>query len=417
MKEPLVSVLMTNYNHENTIKETIESVLQQTYRNIQFIIIDDGSTDCSCDIVESFQDGRIELYRLEKNRHICYATNYGFEKVKGDYLARIDSDDVWYPEKLNKQMEFLQKNKQYKVCFSWLDLIDGEGNSINEQNSGLLHMYEAEFAGQEDCLLSFFLNGNCLAQPAVLMETEVMRSVGGFNPGYMQSHDFDYWIRIAKRYPLYVMKERLLAVRRFDGNSQTRNNSNVSHTNTLRFYNEYVDIRKHFFDDMSDELFLRTFGGEFRNKEAQSYEELECEKAFLLCRPIPPTQVIPPSGIEKFLEIFASPAIKSVLEYKYGFVEKNYYELTGTHIYNDIFLHEKEMFLRQQCEDEAKRRSEAEDKLKKVREEKKRLQEEKRQLQREKKQLEQLIRTYDNSTSWRMTAPFRWMTSKVKGKR
>ena len=94
MKEPLVSVLMVNYNHEDTIGETIESVLGQTYQNMQFIIIDDGSTDRSCDIIKSFQDERIELYRLGKNRHICYATNYGFEKVKGDYLARIDSDDV-----------------------------------------------------------------------------------------------------------------------------------------------------------------------------------------------------------------------------------------------------------------------------------------------------------------------------------
>ncbi len=136
MGNELVSVLMVNYNHEDTIGETIESVLGQGYQNMQFIIVDDGSTDSSCRVIEGYKDERIELYKLEKNRHICYATNYGFQKVKGEFLARIDSDDIWYPDKLERQMDFLRSNPDRDICFSWIDLIDETGRNINEEWQG-----------------------------------------------------------------------------------------------------------------------------------------------------------------------------------------------------------------------------------------------------------------------------------------
>ena len=396
MRKPLVSVLMVTYNRESLLKETIASVLNQTYDNLQFIIVDDGSTDESCKVIESFHDDRIELYRLKENRHICHATNYGFSKVKGEYLARIDSDDVWYPEKIAKQLEFLENNDEYKICFTGADMIDGNSKCINEKEEHLLRLFETEFADQKESLYYFFTKGNCLSHPSVLMETEVMRKVGGFNPSYVQLHDFEYWVRIAKHYPIHVMKEKLLAMRRFGDEDSTDNNSSFrNRVNHIRSYNEIMDIRRHFFDDMTDELFVATFKTDFINKEASSKEELECEKAFLLCRPILNSTVMSAAGVERLYDLMLDPEVKKVLEEKYAFTEKSMYELTKTSIYFDMTVEEEI----------SKKDKEIEKLSQKIAE-----------LSQLNEQLHHEIGLYSNSLSWKITDPLRKISGMVRGR-
>lgn len=335
MDKPLVSVLMVNYNREDTVKESIESVLNQTYSNLQMIIVDDGSTDRSCDIISSINDSRVELYPSSQNRHICYATNSGFEKVKGSYLARIDSDDVWYPDKIERQMEFLASHPEYRICFSWIDLIDENGRNINHEQEPLLKMFEKNFQGQTDSLRYFFFEGNCLSHPSVLMETSLMKEIGGFSPGYMQSHDYDYWVRIAKRTPLYILPERLLAMRRFMNEGNTGNNSSHEMENDIRFYNEYADIKQHFFDGMDDTLFIETFRPYFRCRDSHTPLELECEKAFLLLWESTQSNGLLPAGVSRFFELFQRREAGTLLEDKFHFSVKDFYRLTKHHMYYD----------------------------------------------------------------------------------
>ena len=128
-------------------------------------------------------------------------------------------------------------------------MIDEYGNSINEQQKELLGVFETTFSGGRAivCTGSFF-GGNCLSHPSVVMRTELMREIGDFNLAYMQSHDFDYWVRIAKKYPIYVMQERLLAMRRFiHENSEVENNSKTYGPNVIRYENEAANIKRHFF--------------------------------------------------------------------------------------------------------------------------------------------------------------------------
>lgn len=390
MEKPLISVLMVTYNRAEFLKESIASVLNQTYKNIQFIIVDDGSTDDSCQIIEDFQDDRIELYRLKKNRHICYATNYGFSKIKGEYLARIDSDEVWYPQKLTEQMKFMENHKECKICFTSVDIIDRYGNNVNDKEQQLMKLYETQLQSQEEYLRYFFLEGNCLAQTSVLMKTEVLRKIGEFNPSYVQLHDFEYWVRVAKYYKIYLINKHLLAVRRFSEEDHMENNSSGSNLmNQIRFYNEFSDIRRHFFDDLTENLFVKTFQNDFRRKEANSEAELECEKAFLLCMPLPNSTTVSAVGIERLFEVMLKPQIRETLEKKYQFIEKDMYKLTGTSMYIDYIVdYKSNQLLLKNAEVEQLYQQITE--LRRMNEEKK-----------------HQIELYSNSLSWKITKPLR----------
>ena len=123
MDLPLISVVMTVHNSEDYLLESVNSVLNQSYRNLQFIIVDDGSTDSTPQLLNKITDKRVEIYTLSENRHISYATNYGFSKVNGKYLAIMDSDDVWNDNKLEIQLNYLKEHPEHKGCFTWVFLI------------------------------------------------------------------------------------------------------------------------------------------------------------------------------------------------------------------------------------------------------------------------------------------------------
>jgi teichuronic acid biosynthesis glycosyltransferase TuaG len=134
MQENLVSIITPSFNSEKFIAETIQSVQNQTYKNWEMIIVDDCSTDHTVAIVERFikDDGRIHLFRLDKNLGTGIARDIALSKAKGDYIAFLDADDLWKPLKLEKQLQFLKENK-IPFTFSFYDCIDEEGNTLNKR--------------------------------------------------------------------------------------------------------------------------------------------------------------------------------------------------------------------------------------------------------------------------------------------
>lgn len=115
--QPLVSVILPVFNTEKYVTESVESVLNQTYKNLEIICINDGSTDKSLEILKSFGD-KITLINLEKNGGISVARNAGFEVAKGDYIAFMDADDVWTPEKIEHQITEFMKNEKLQISFT-----------------------------------------------------------------------------------------------------------------------------------------------------------------------------------------------------------------------------------------------------------------------------------------------------------
>lgn len=133
MKDSLVTIITPVYNSERFIKKTIESVSKQTYKNWELILIDDCSTDNSSEIIQdlSKDDNRIRYIRLEKNSGAAVARNTGLEKAQGRYIAFLDSDDLWEPNKLEKQLQFMMNN-DIGFSFTAYKLIDEKGNSLNK---------------------------------------------------------------------------------------------------------------------------------------------------------------------------------------------------------------------------------------------------------------------------------------------
>lgn len=401
MKKDLVSVLMVNYNHADTIEKSIRSVLEQTYSKLQLIIVDDGSTDNSVEIINSIDDSRIELYEEKENKQICAVTNIGMKKVRGEYFARSDSDDLWEKNKLEIQVEYLKEHPEHKICFTHVSIIDENDQVVD---SDLEKLYAVDYERQEEWLETFFFLGNCLPMTSVLMTTKIMVEIGDFNIAYRQLHDFDYWIRIAKRYPMAVIPEKLVRIRRYE--SET-NNSNISEKNMTRTYNEYVDIRKHFFDEMSDVVFKKTFGKYLKNSNAESREELECEKAFLLCSPVGQGRTISNVGIEYLINLLQDKITADILESKYELNIKKFYELTGEHLYNDWKVQETIQNIK-------KKEEVFENEIRRNEQQKLMLKKDIADRDNKIKELEAIIEDYENSTSWKLTKPLRKIGTIVK---
>ena len=141
MDNPLVSIITPSFNSEKFIAETIESVQNQTYQNLEMIIVDDSSKDQTAAIIEQFvaNDSRIQFFQLEKNSGAGIARELALSKAKGNYISFLDADDLWKPLKLEKQLQFLKENKLH-FTFSFYDCIDEDGNVLNKRVEAPLNL-------------------------------------------------------------------------------------------------------------------------------------------------------------------------------------------------------------------------------------------------------------------------------------
>lgn len=334
MKQPLVSVLMPNHNGGRFIAETIRSVLSQSFQDFEFIIVEDASTDDSRKVIASFKDERIRLIELNKNEHICVALNIGIGQVRGKYIARIDSDDCWLPEKLEKQIAYMEANPQCGASFTWVNVIDEEGRQLTAEESGFVDLFHVENKTREEWIRHFFHNGSCLCHPSAVMRTDVARAMGGYRNVLVQIQDFDMWMRIAKQHDIHILTEPLMNYRHC---LQGGNVSAVNYTTQRRTYYEMYRIMGKFFDDLSDEEFVRYFGCELKNPNASMHEELLCERALFLLDPIFCGHATKLSGMEKLADLIDNDETRALLSSQYGITQMNFYQLSASESLHMIF--------------------------------------------------------------------------------
>lgn len=388
MEKPLISIVMVNYNQESYLKEAIDSVISQTYDNWELIIVDDGSTDASVEIIKSYKDIRIRPIYLKENKHICHATNLGLRYIKGEYVARLDSDDVWCDKKLEKQIGFFEKHPEAEVCFTKLDLIDENGKNVNEILPDLYNLYNTRQKDRKAWIRFFFFLGNSLIQSTMVFKKKLLEEVGGFNLAYMQSHDFDFFVRLIKKTEFYFIEEPLIKYRR-----TASQNSSLQPEKDRRLFNEYMNIKFHFFEEFPRELFIETFQEYFVNPESYSDDELKCEQAFLLLKCIGWSEVNPVLGMMMFEQLFKDEKLVQLLEKKYSFTPKDYYR-----------INERRQFYSMELQNVIEEKEIEIEKLKKENTDQK---EHIEVLLRLKDNQQNHIRKIENSISWKLTEPLR----------
>lgn len=185
---PLVSIILPAYNCEKFIRKTIHSLINQTYSNFELLVINDGSTDATTSIIQSFKDTRIQLIQNEKNKGLIYTLNKGIELSKGKYIARIDADDICLPERLQKQVNWLEENTQIAIVATQILLIDEQDEATG---NWLLDMQNTT-ANQ---IKKAMLWQNCIAHPTVLFRSEIIKKYQ-YSNNQKHSEDYDLWLQI-----------------------------------------------------------------------------------------------------------------------------------------------------------------------------------------------------------------------------
>ena len=330
----LVSVCINAYNSEKYIAETLKSVCEQTYKNLQIIVVDDASTDSTAEIVKSFNDPRIELYTLAQNGHISNANNETYRRVRGEYMVHADSDDVLCPDLIEKTVGYLEAHPECGATFCWLSLIDQDGNSLHIDH--IENVFKVDAKTQADFVRIFFDSLNHLLHTGATIRKSVIDEIGFHNLAHCYLHDFDYWTRIILKYPIHIFEECLV---RYRLNFSTEHNSHLDEERKNAHDIEFLRIIYRMIDNCPDELFLEAFSDRLILSGPHTHEETELEKAFLLQDGLKSIFMSDNKilSIIKFAELFQDEKYVALAKEKFNFTVKDFYKLqTNETLYNRI---------------------------------------------------------------------------------
>jgi cellulose synthase/poly-beta-1,6-N-acetylglucosamine synthase-like glycosyltransferase len=210
----MVSVVMTVFNGERFLPEAVESILDQGFRDFEFIIIDDGSTDCSASILDSYQhsDARIRVCH-EEHAGLIKSLNRGCELARGKYLARMDADDVAVQSRLGWQVDFMEVHQEIGVLGAAVEWIDATGKSLG--------IYPNPTGDRE--IKADLHRALCVFwHPTILLRREVFAWSGGYRSGIVGAEDYDLWLRTAERFQMANLEAVLVKYRIHPGQESMR---------------------------------------------------------------------------------------------------------------------------------------------------------------------------------------------------
>jgi glycosyltransferase involved in cell wall biosynthesis len=214
MPAPVISIVMPFYNAAPYLAEAVKSILDQTFSNFEFIIINDGSTDGSEKIIQSFSDKRIKYIVNPENRGLVYSLNKGLDAAEGSLIARMDGDDISMPERLERQFEYLRMHPEADLVASQVQLINEKGQ--------LTGFWKEDRDNNSPELIKEFLSvNNCIAHPTILAKADVIQRLR-YREVQGQAEDYDLWLRWVSAGKTIHKIEKVLLQHRILPNSFTR---------------------------------------------------------------------------------------------------------------------------------------------------------------------------------------------------
>ena len=208
----LVSIIMNCHNGEKFLSESLKSVLNQTYRNWEIIFFDNVSNDSSKEILKKFNDKRIKYFRTNELLDLYNARNLAIEKCNGDYISFLDTDDLWVPDKLDKQLNFIKQNKQFKIVYSNYYVLNDK-----KKKKFVKHKMQLPSGSITQKLLDYY----SLGIATVLLEKSIFKKFK-FNEIYNIIGDFDYFIRLSQKFEIGSIQEPLAFYRLHESNFSTK---------------------------------------------------------------------------------------------------------------------------------------------------------------------------------------------------
>ncbi len=320
---PEVSIYMSSYNHARYLPRSIDSVLSQTFSDFELFILDDASTDGSWEIIQAYTDPRIRALRNQVNRNDKAVMRQVIAEAAGEYFAVHHSDNIWEPGKLQAQVEFLEAQPQVGAVFTNALVVDENDREITDATNWFTYIFDQPNRSREEWLNFFFHHGNALCHPSMLIRRQCYADCGSYRDGLGQIPDLDMWVRLALKYSIHVMPEKLVHYRvPSDGNFIT----NLGTETSNRFHFEWLQVLQNYRQIPDWEELLRVFPA------ALPYGREEgCEVDYVLARLAlesddPVKQLF---GLNTLFEALNDPAKAARIASLYGFTHKDFLGLTA----------------------------------------------------------------------------------------
>jgi len=369
-----VSVILTSYNHEKYLKTSIDSVLTQTFHDFDLIIWDDGSTDKSWEIISGYNDPRIIPFRNTLNRKGGNIKHAIKKIARGEYIAIHHSDDVWEPDKLEKQVAFLDSHPEIGAVFSHVNLIDENGQVFSDISHPYYGVFDQPNRTRFEWLRHFFYKGNALCHPSILIRKACYED-SIYRNGMSQLPDFDMWIQLCMNYEIHVLQEKLV---RFRLRKAEANQSGNKPETRIRIQFEWLQVLSQYKNIKTIKELVKIF------PKTKKYTHKDCSDILFALGMIAvengsndPTRLF---GLNLLFETLNDADRAPTLEKYFGFNKKTFVKLSGKY---DVFsiekIHELNILTSKNAE------------------------------------LEQEILFYANSKSWRLTRPFRKLRKFFEG--